>query len=288
MGSLPPRASDLRSRYALRLMPKLYHVTSRTELEAARASGSLAPPSLAAQGFVHTCFREQIGGVLRRFFRGASDLALLELERAQCRHVKLETPPGESEIFPHVYTALPLAAVTRVFALSRGHADEHELPRELSAEAACERRELAALLAAYAWYDHPEGPKFVETHRDEHRTSGHWLFLPRAISAFHRVLNNEELWIAQRGRLTVYVMDECGALSEHALGNDVTAGERPVLSVGRGLWQAAELPAGEPFAFGVNVCAPCFRSERFELAQRAALSAEYPQHRALIARLTHT
>jgi hypothetical protein len=34
------------------------------------------------------------------------------------------------------------------------------------------------ILAAYDWFDHPDGPKFVETHRDEHRTSGHWLFPP--------------------------------------------------------------------------------------------------------------
>lgn len=268
-------------------MAKLYHVTPRSELEAARRAGRLAPPSLVELGFVHTCFREQIAGVLWRYFRGADGLALLELERSQVGQVLVETPPGMDEGFPHVYGALPLSAVLREFELRRGAGGDFELPGPLRDDALREGRELAALLAAYAWYDHPEGPKFVETHRDEHRTSGHWLFLPRAISAFHRVLNNEELWIAQRGRLTVYVLDERGALSEHALGNDVAAGERPVLSVGRGLWQAAELPAGEPFAFGANVCAPCFHFERFELAQRAVLSAEYPQHRALIARLTH-
>jgi hypothetical protein len=268
-------------------MPKLYHVTTRTELEAARRTGHLAPPSLAEQGFVHACFREQIAGVLQRYFRGASGLALLELERSQCGRVRIESAPGASEGFPHVYGALPLAAVTREFALERAQDGEFELPRELRNEAARERVELDALLAAYAWYDHPEGPKFVETHRDEHRTSGHWLFLPGAISAFHRVLDSEELWIAQRGRLTVYVIDERGALTEHALGNDVAAGETPVLAIPRGLWQAAELPAGEPFAFGTNVCAPGFCFERFELARRAALSAEFPRHRAWIERLTH-
>jgi predicted cupin superfamily sugar epimerase len=41
---------------------------------------------------------------------------------------------------------------------------------------------------------------FVETHRDEFRTSVHWLFLPDAFSAFHKVNNNAELWRIHLGR----------------------------------------------------------------------------------------
>lgn len=52
---------------------------------------------------------------------------------------------------------------------------------------------IEALLRNYNWYDHPEGPKFVETHRDAFRTSGHWLFLPGAVSRLHKVKNNEEI-----------------------------------------------------------------------------------------------
>ena len=146
---------------------------------------------------------------------------------------------------------------------------------------------LKELLHAYDWYEHPEGPKFVETHRDSYRTSGHWLFLPGAISAFHQVLNNEELWLIHEGKLLIHVIDLEGNHTVHRLGKDIQTGEKPVISIPQNYWQAAELAADTPFAFGTNVCAPCFDFEEFTLASREELSREFPEHRALITRLTH-
>ena len=145
---------------------------------------------------------------------------------------------------------------------------------------------LNTLLKSYNWYDHPEGPKFVETHRDAHRTSGHWLFLPGAFSAFHKVTNNEEIWAIHLGRLWVHVLTPEGRHEVLKLGLDFSSGERPVVTVPVRYWQAAELPPGEPFAFGTNICAPGFLWTEFALADRAALSSEYPAHAELIARLT--
>lgn len=142
------------------------------------------------------------------------------------------------------------------------------------------------ILASYEWYDHPDGPKFVETHRDQYRTSGHWLFLPGSFSAFHKVLNNDELWLIHAGRLYVHVIEPAGGHSMLHLGLDLTAGEQPVGVVPAGHWQAAELPGGVPFAFGTNVCAPPFTFEEFKIASRSDLSREYPAHRDLIHRLT--
>ncbi len=142
------------------------------------------------------------------------------------------------------------------------------------------------ILSTYDWFDHPDGPKFVETHRDAYRTSGHWLFLPGAISVFHRVHNNEELWLIHTGRLLVHVLDPGGAYHLLRLGADFAAGERPVVSVPAGHWQAAEIPAGTPFAFGSNVCAPPFLYEKFDIAHREALLRAYPNHADLILRLT--
>ncbi len=142
------------------------------------------------------------------------------------------------------------------------------------------------ILAAYDWFDHVEGPKFVETHRDAYRTSGHWLFLPGVFSAFHKVLNNEELWLIHAGRLLVHVLDPGGAHHVLRLGVDVARGERPVVSVPVGYWQAAELPAETPFAFGTNVCAPPFVYEEFVPERREELLREFPQHVETILRLT--
>lgn len=144
------------------------------------------------------------------------------------------------------------------------------------------------ILAAYDWFDHPDGPKFVETHRDEFRSSGHWLFLPGAFSSFHKVLNNEELWLIHTGRLLVHVLHPDGMHKILRLGTDFAAGEQPVVTVPAGHWQAAELPEGVPFAFGTNVCAPSFSFEKFNIALRDDLLRDFPDHTDLIMRLTRT
>jgi hypothetical protein len=142
------------------------------------------------------------------------------------------------------------------------------------------------LLSSYQWYDHPEGLKFVETHRDEYRSSGHWLLLPGSFSAFHRVLNNNELWFIHEGRIILHIIDSEGRLSTHILGGDLTSGELPVISVPINCWQAAEIEQGIPYGFGSVVCAPAFRFEQFEIADRKNLLIKYPDHAELITRLT--
>ncbi|MBD3254987.1 MAG: hypothetical protein GF383_07830 [Candidatus Lokiarchaeota archaeon] len=142
------------------------------------------------------------------------------------------------------------------------------------------------LLTAYDWFDHPDGPKFVETHRNAYRTSGHWLFLPSDFSSFHKVLNNEELWLIHEGKLIIHVIYPNGTHHETHLGTEINIGERPVLSVPQGYWQAAEIPEGIPFAFGTNVCAPSFSFDSFYIASREELLREFPGNSDLINRLT--
>ena len=112
---------------------------------------------------------------------------------------------------------------------------------------------LHEILEAYNWFDHVDGPKFVETHRDEFRSSGHWLFLPGTVSYFHKVLNNDELWVIHHGRVRLHILDPQGNYHEVALGTHSHAGERPVVSIPKGHWQAAEIPERTAFAFGTNI-----------------------------------
>ncbi len=146
---------------------------------------------------------------------------------------------------------------------------------------------LDAILQAYPWYEHPEGMKFVETARDAHRTVGHWLFVPGSFSSFHRVMNCEEVWTIHVGRLDLHVIDPAGAYRRCRLGLDLASGERPMATVARGSWQAAELPPEEPLAFGTNVCAPAFQFSELQLGRRREMLASFPQHHELIQRLTH-
>jgi len=142
------------------------------------------------------------------------------------------------------------------------------------------------ILAAYDWFDHPEGVKYVKTFSDAYRNCGYWLLLPGVFSSFHKVHNSEELWLIHLGRALVHVLDPDGAHHVLRLGTDFTAGEQPVVTVPVNCWQAAELPEGTPFAFGTNVCAPPFSYEEFTIARRENLLREFPDHADLIIRLT--
>ena len=277
-------------------MPPIFHLTTRAELEAARATGELVPESVASQGFTHCSFRDQLVVIADAIFASVEDLMILELDPAAVGEVRVEAadptidaPVPPEQQFPHIYGPVPLIAIRREHRFPREAGGGYRLPPPLEARARADAAALEALLAAYAWYDHPEGPKFVETHRDAHRTNGHWLFVPGAISAFHRVVNNEELWLAQRGSLRIHVIDDAGRHTSQVLGLHVAGGEQPVIAVPQGVWQAAELVPGEPFAFGSNVCAPpfSFEADGFELAERAPLIERFVAHADLIARLTH-
>ena len=142
------------------------------------------------------------------------------------------------------------------------------------------------ILKAYDWFDHPDGPKFVETHRDKYRTSGHWLFLPGSFSSFHKVNNNDELWLIHEGKLLLHLLGPDGRKSIIHLGMDLDSGETPVANVPIGYWQAAELPEKQAFAFGTNVCAPPFSFDEFYIADRESLLTDYPNENELILRLT--
>ncbi|OQP60844.1 DUF952 domain-containing protein [Niastella populi] len=93
-------------------MPVIYHITSCNEWEAAFAKGSYAAPSLETEGFIHCCTRSQVQGVLQRYFKGATDLVLLEIatEKIQSRLVYEWSPAGADE-FPHIYGPINTDAV---------------------------------------------------------------------------------------------------------------------------------------------------------------------------------
>jgi predicted cupin superfamily sugar epimerase/uncharacterized protein (DUF952 family) len=250
-------------------VPPLFHLVSPADLDRYTRDDLYAPPSLAAEGFVHLSHLHQVAATRERFFAGIEPLCLLEISP---RGLPVREDPTPDGSFPHLLGPLPRHAIVRV----------HDLPRRgLPEELALAER----LVRQHAWYDHPEGPKFVETHRDSRRTCGHWLFLTGATSAFHQVLDSDELWLLHHGRLLVHVIDPEGGLSTHHLG--LGEGESAVIEVPAGHWQAAELPPGQSVAFGSNVCAPPFEfAHSFKLAERAALLAAFPMHAALVSRLT--
>src|ERR1700733_2594277 len=105
-------------------------------------------------------------------------------------------------------------------------------------------------------------------------------------SAFHR-LRSDEVWHFYAGSaLVIHVIDQDGRASEILLGSDPEYGESFQGIVKAGCWFGARVKDSQSFALVGCTMAPGFDFEDFELAARAQLTGMFPQHRALIEKLT--
>jgi uncharacterized protein len=162
--------------------------------------------------------------------------------------------------------------------------------------------------AAQQWIDHlnlephPEGGWYRQSYRAPltlphsalpgypgdraASTAIYFLLAGDQFSALHR-LRSDELWHFYAGSgLIVHVIDPGGTYSGILLGNDVAAGEQFQAVVPAGCWFGSSLRHPDTYALVGCTVAPGFDFADFEMANRAELTVRYPQHRAMIARLT--
>ncbi len=138
---------------------------------------------------------------------------------------------------------------------------------------------------------HPEGGYFVETYRavapkgERAASTGIYFLIETGnVSNFHRI-DADEMWHFYAGDgLNVHMISPDGAYSVYRLG----AGEDQVFQavVPAGYWFGAEVSDGGAYALVGCTVAPGFEFEGFELADRAALTALFPDHSEIIRRLT--
>lgn len=129
-----------------------------------------------------------------------------------------------------------------------------------------------------------EGGQWAQTWRDGHSSAIYFLLRPGDFSALHR-LGGVELWHHYAGAaVEMLLLEPGGTVLRPRLGVDLAAGERPVIAVEAGTWMAAST-TGSWSLVGTTM-APPFDDASFELGDRAALSAAYPEAAAEIARLT--
>ena len=131
---------------------------------------------------------------------------------------------------------------------------------------------------------HPEGGYYRETYRsaatigDRAVSTAIYFLLPAGeVSALHRI-KSDELWHFYGGNsLTIHSI--AGRYSTIELSAD-----NPQAVVPAGNWFGATVETG--YALVGCTVAPGFDFRDFEMAERSALLAMYPQHRTLIERLT--
>jgi uncharacterized protein (DUF952 family) len=107
---VPPHAHLLRS---------IYHLAIRDEWQQAMDSGlayrrSTLGKSLEDVGYIHCSFAHQVQAIADLLYQGRQDVVLLEIDPARVKaEMRVETPDGGDEPFPHIYGPLPVEAVVQ-------------------------------------------------------------------------------------------------------------------------------------------------------------------------------
>ena len=96
----------------------LLHICAASEWQHAQRLGELQPDSLGELGFVHLSTPDQVHLPANRLYAGRGDLLLLHVDPSRLDapvrwEPRVVTDPA-SMVFPHLYGALPIAAVTAV------------------------------------------------------------------------------------------------------------------------------------------------------------------------------
>jgi len=159
------------------------------------------------------------------------------------------------------------------------------------------------LIDHFSMIAHPEGGYYKETYRSSEeiheeclplRFDGERLFSTAILyllkglefSAFHRI-KSDEMWHFYEGTaLNIYVIDPAGNFELITLGKNFTYGETFQAVVKAGNWFAAQPADPEGFCFVGCTVAPGFDFKDLELAGRESMIFEFPQHSAIIQKLT--
>lgn len=152
---------------------------------------------------------------------------------------------------------------------------------------------------------HPEGGYFTETYRSgesipkqslPERFNGDrsfstailFLLVGDEFSSFHRIAA-DEVWHFHLGSpVEIVMIDDAGNPASIVLGSDIESGEVVQCMVPAGTWFASRCLDSKGYSFVGCTVAPGFDFADFELAQRSALTALFPQHAGLINRFTRS
>ncbi len=91
----------------------IYHVVL-TEVWAAFDTDLYKHPSLAAEGFIHCSFADQLDAVIDRYYANEKSVIVLEIDSDRLMSRTIKEPSTNSEIYPHIYGPINRDAIVAV------------------------------------------------------------------------------------------------------------------------------------------------------------------------------
>ncbi len=112
-------------------MNQIFHITQSTVWEEAKSTGIYCGDTLDSEGFIHCSTRSQIVEVANRLFKNQHNLKLLCIIPSKVKpEIRYEAVEGE-EIFPHIYGALNIDAVSKIVDFEPGEDGLFILPANI-------------------------------------------------------------------------------------------------------------------------------------------------------------
>jgi predicted cupin superfamily sugar epimerase len=150
---------------------------------------------------------------------------------------------------------------------------------------------------------HPEGGFFREIYRAEgvvsqpnlpfrysggraYSTAIYYLLRSGEFSSLHRLDSDEQWFHIDGSALTIHSIAQDGTYTQQHIGKDLSLGQFPHAVVHHGVWFGGTVDEEDSYSLVGCVVAPGFDFDDFELANREELLKVFPQHEALIRRLT--
>jgi len=89
---------------------RIYHIVLPDKWNAFRGT-VYEHESLAAEGFIHCSFEEQLDEVLERYFRGVDVVTILEIDPTKLNSRLVVEPSTNGESYPHIYGPINTDAI---------------------------------------------------------------------------------------------------------------------------------------------------------------------------------
>lgn len=150
---------------------------------------------------------------------------------------------------------------------------------------------------------HPEGGYFREIYRAEgvipkdalpmrynggraYSTTIYYLLESGDFSSLHRLKSDEQWFHIDGSALIIHSIDPKGNYTQRRIGKNLDNREQLHAVIPHGNWFGGTVEEVNSFSFVGCIVAPGFDFEDFELGKRDELMKQFPQHKALIEKLT--